>query len=257
MSQANKVIEDNFQIIKTCISDFNLESFTAYKPSELGVNGDDSNLIYLNGCSEIPNGIAVTFMGNSKNSRVYIGEKTLCRNTKIQMYGNDGVAYVGNFCKLINVNISVVESGDAVFVGNGVTTTSSNLWTTGFNSNTNKSIIIGDDCMFSFGITICATDGHPIYDIDSMEIVNSPSKPIVIEPHCWIGQNVCITKNVSIGACSIVAAGAVVTKSCERFSMLSGVPATARSVAGKIWSRDVSARFKEQAKSWGEKFKPI
>lgn len=62
MSQANKVIEDNFQIIKTCISDFNLESFTAYKPSELGVNGDDSNLIYLNGCSEIPNGIAVTFM---------------------------------------------------------------------------------------------------------------------------------------------------------------------------------------------------
>lgn len=49
--------------------------------------------------------------------------------------------------------------------------------------------------------------------------------PVVIEDGCWIGANVTILKGVTIGRGSVVAAGAVVTKSCPPYSIIGGVPA--------------------------------
>lgn len=52
-----------------------------------------------------------------------------------------------------------------------------------------------------------------------------PSKPIHIGDHVWIGKNATILKGVTIGAHSIVAAGAVVTKDVPPHSLVGGVPA--------------------------------
>jgi acetyltransferase-like isoleucine patch superfamily enzyme len=41
----------------------------------------------------------------------------------------------------------------------------------------------------------------------------------------WIGSNCIILPNVSIGEGAVVAAGAVVTKDVEPFSIVAGVPA--------------------------------
>ena len=49
--------------------------------------------------------------------------------------------------------------------------------------------------------------------------------PIVIEDGVWCGANVTILKGVTIGKDSIVAAGAVVTKSFPPYSIIGGVPA--------------------------------
>ena len=79
-------------------------------------------------------------------------------------------------------------------------------------------VSIGRNCAISFGVTIIDDDGHgfgpPPY-----------SAPIVIEDHVWIGCNATILKGVTIGKGSVVAAGAVVTKSCPPNSLLAGVPA--------------------------------
>ena len=48
---------------------------------------------------------------------------------------------------------------------------------------------------------------------------------MVIEDGCWIGANVTILKGVTIGRGSVVAAGAVVTRSCPPYSIVGGVPA--------------------------------
>lgn len=81
-----------------------------------------------------------------------------------------------------------------------------------------NSIIIGENCAISFDVTIMDNDGHGF---------GSPpySAPIVIEDNVWIGCRATILKGVTIGKGSVVAAGAVVTKSCPPNSLIGGVPA--------------------------------
>lgn len=49
--------------------------------------------------------------------------------------------------------------------------------------------------------------------------------PIIVEDECWIAANVVITSGVTIGKHSVVAAGAVVTKSIPPYSVAAGNPA--------------------------------
>ena len=51
------------------------------------------------------------------------------------------------------------------------------------------------------------------------------SKPIIIEDDVWIGGRVTITPNNIIKKGSVIAAGAVVTKDVEEYSIVAGVPA--------------------------------
>jgi acetyltransferase-like isoleucine patch superfamily enzyme len=81
-------------------------------------------------------------------------------------------------------------------------------------------ITIGQGVNISEGVTIRDTDNHtivsPNYKITA---------PIVIEDHVWIGMNVTILKGVSIGAGSVIAAGAVVNKDIPPGCLAAGVPA--------------------------------
>lgn len=49
--------------------------------------------------------------------------------------------------------------------------------------------------------------------------------PLVVGPNCWLGAGIVILDAASIGAHSVVAAGAVVTKPVEPNSIVGGVPA--------------------------------
>lgn len=64
-----------------------------------------------------------------------------------------------------------------------------------------------------------------IIDVTREEKLPENDQPVVIEDGCWIGANVTILKGVTIGRGSVVAAGAVVTRSCEPYSIIGGVPA--------------------------------
>lgn len=67
--------------------------------------------------------------------------------------------------------------------------------------------------------------GKYIIDVTDDEKLPENDMPVVIEDGCWIGANVTILKGVTIGEGSVVAAGAVVTKSCAPYSIIGGVPA--------------------------------
>lgn len=65
-----------------------------------------------------------------------------------------------------------------------------------------------------------------VTDDDKLEDgVNKYDAPVVIEDDVWCGANVTILKGVTIGRGSVVAAGAVVTKSFPPYSIIGGIPA--------------------------------
>ena len=51
------------------------------------------------------------------------------------------------------------------------------------------------------------------------------SEGIKIENDVWIGAGVIILSGVKIGECSIIGAGAVVTKDVDPYTVVAGVPA--------------------------------
>lgn len=61
--------------------------------------------------------------------------------------------------------------------------------------------------------------------IDSINKLPENDAPVVIEDDVWCGSHVTILKGVTIGRGSVIAAGAVVTKSCPPYSIVGGIPA--------------------------------
>lgn len=94
---------------------------------------------------------------------------------------------------------------------------------------TEAPLTIGRKVIFGPNPTIITGD-HRInvvgkFIMDSNEKLSENDAPVVIEDDVWCGANVTILKGVTIGRGSVVAAGAVVTKSCPPYSIIGGVPA--------------------------------
>jgi len=100
-------------------------------------------------------------------------------------------------------------------------------------------IEIGSYCLISWSVGIADSDFHPIEPaqrrIDAEALApffkDRPSRPklrtmpVIIEDNVWIGMNATILKGVTIGENSVVAAGAVVTKSVPANVVVAGNPA--------------------------------
>lgn len=94
---------------------------------------------------------------------------------------------------------------------------------------TEAPLIIGKKVIFGPNPTIITGD-HRIdvvgkYIMDIHEKLPENDAPVIIEDDVWCGANVTILKGVTIGRGSVVAAGAVVTRSCPPYSIIGGIPA--------------------------------
>lgn len=86
-------------------------------------------------------------------------------------------------------------------------------------------IQIGNNVIFAQNIVVSALN-HEYTDINlPIKQQKTITKPIIIEDDCWIAANAVITSGVTIGKHSVVAAGAVVTKSFPPYSIVAGNPA--------------------------------
>ncbi len=86
-------------------------------------------------------------------------------------------------------------------------------------------VTIGNNVIFAQNIVTSGLN-HEYKDVQ-MPISKQPvtTALIVVEDDCWIGANAVITAGVTIGKHSVVAAGAVVTKSIPPYSIAVGNPA--------------------------------
>ena len=100
-------------------------------------------------------------------------------------------------------------------------------------------IEIGSHCLISWNVGIADSDFHPLAPaqriIDAHALApffkDRPPRPklrtvpVIISDNVWIGMNAIILKGVTIGENSVVAAGAVVTKSVPANVVVAGNPA--------------------------------
>lgn len=96
---------------------------------------------------------------------------------------------------------------------------------------TKAPLTIGKKVIFGPHPTIITGDhridviGKHLIDVTDAEKLPENDLPVVIEDGVWCGANVTILKGVTIGRGSIIAAGAVVTRSCAPYSIIGGIPA--------------------------------
>lgn len=81
-------------------------------------------------------------------------------------------------------------------------------------------VTIGDDTRFAPGVKIISANHDP-HDFTKWQ----KTQPITIGKRCWIGTNAVILPGVQLCDDVIVGAGAVVTNSFPRGSVIAGVPA--------------------------------
>lgn len=96
----------------------------------------------------------------------------------------------------------------------------------GQNARLGGTITIGEDVLMGPDVVMMSTSHeYSSIDIPINKQGAAIEKSIIIDDDVWIGTRVIILPGVHIGKKSIVAAGSVVTKSFEPYSIIGGVPA--------------------------------
>lgn len=91
--------------------------------------------------------------------------------------------------------------------------------------NSNSSVNIGADCMFSYDINIWNTDAHPIFEKETGIIINY-SRVLRVGNHVWVGAKATLLKNITVGDDCVIGWGSVVGRSCpEANCVIAGNPA--------------------------------
>lgn len=87
-----------------------------------------------------------------------------------------------------------------------------------------KLVLIGEGCQIGDLVTIFDCDFHEINPATRNRSVGETA-PVSIGNNVWLGSRVMVLKSVTIGDNSVIAAGAVVTKSLPANVIAAGVPA--------------------------------
>lgn len=95
-----------------------------------------------------------------------------------------------------------------------------------FTALVSDKIRIENDVLIASDVVIISHN-HGLNPELSSSYANIPltTAPVTIQRGCWIGEKVVVLPGVTLGERTIVAAGAVVTKSIPAYSMVAGVPA--------------------------------
>jgi acetyltransferase-like isoleucine patch superfamily enzyme len=172
------------------------------------------------------------FIFKSLKGVVY-GKKLRIRGSVKLFIDKGGSLTVGNNFTLIsglmlnplgrNIKSSIrVDANAEIIIGDDVGMSCVSLWA-------KKKILIGDNVKLGADVIIMDSDMHTLdyllrRNVDT-DGINAKSSPIIIGDDVFVGTRSIITKGVSIGNRSIVAAGSVVSKSIPQDEIWGGNPA--------------------------------
>lgn len=175
-------------------------------------------------------GVHMDIIGD--NNRIEIGRGSVLSNVHFRIRGSGHRIEFGENCRVSRGAVLWFEDHDGLLqVGAGTTMVDVHIAVT-----ENSRVVIGEDCMFANDIDIRTGDSHSVIDTQTGERLNHAGD-ILIGWHVWIAPHTIVLKGVNIGENSIIATGAVVTKSCEPGVIMGGNPAKVIK-AGVSWKRE-------------------
>jgi acetyltransferase-like isoleucine patch superfamily enzyme len=148
---------------------------------------------------------------SSKLSAYYLDEPAAIQKAFEELIGKpvgEKFTLIPPFYADHGLNITV---GHAVFIG----------YECAFSGH--AAIDIADEVMIAHKVNL-VTAGHPVEPDQRRKYITAA--PITIERNVWVGAAATILPGVTIGADSVVAAGAVVTRDVAPGTLVGGVPAT-------------------------------
>ncbi len=132
-------------------------------------------------------------------------------------FKNKGTIIIGDQVRIW----SMIEQAK-LFVGKGATLTiGNNTSVNGAHISASTTITIGKNVHFAPYCLIIDDDFHDPAD----HAAEGKKAPIYIEDDVWIASKAIVLRGVTIGKGAVVAAGAVVTKDVEPYTVVAGMPA--------------------------------
>jgi len=174
-----------------------------------------NNIIINNGILE---NVKYDIVGD--NNLIEIMQGSVLSDMLFFMRGNNHKFIIGENCNFKGGSVCFEDNHCKIEVGQKTSFESVHLAVT----EPNKSILIGEDCMFSYGIEFRTGDSHSIIDNITKRRINM-AQDIYVGNHVWIGARSIILKGVSIGNNSIIGTNSIVTKDVPSHSIVAGVPA--------------------------------
>ena len=158
-----------------------------------------------------------------KNNVIVFENNVRIKNSNIHLRGNNGIVYISKSNSPIIMDCAC-SNESVVFIGENLYTNSYSSYKLFLSATERENIIIGRDCLFSYGICMRTADPHIVYDCSTRKRINL-SKSILIGDHVWIGQNVLVLKGSKIGSGAIVGANSLVAnKKVSSNSSVGGNP---------------------------------
>lgn len=163
---------------------------------------------------------------------------------KVDCFGSKGSAFIKIYdnCKFSNalfrVYVSPKESG--ICIGEG-TSAECNFEV---HANDGKRVIAGRDCMFSHNVSLWSGDGHPVFDTETGQIINSNydrknnKNKIFIGDHVWVGYGAFLLNGANIGTGCIIGAESVVKHAYDNNCAIGGNPSK-QIRTNCTWHRDM------------------
>lgn len=108
------------------------------------------------------------------------------------------------------------QLGSDVYIGPGLT------MTVGY-ADTSINLTLGDRVSFGPNVTLILAT-HP-NNSKLHSYFTYPPRQITIGNDTWLGANVIVMPNITIGKCCVIGAGAVVTHDVPDYAIMAGVPA--------------------------------
>lgn len=192
------------------------------KNALISIEGDN-NVIEIDEHFICRGKFSLRIQGN--NNKIHLGKNFYCHTyCSLTLYAQNSTLNFGDDVHIyISLDFESFGGKNNLLVDIGNRVTFMNTAITCFEED--SSIIVGDDCIFSYDTVLYNTDGHPIYAIDGDEPLNRAHQ-IKLGKRIWVAHSVVILKNVELGNNLILGRGALVNKSCLQDNcVLAGMPA--------------------------------